>query len=91
MHTDIHALCGIRTHDPSVRVCEDMSCLRPRDHCDQLFLSKNVEKPVQVPNRTSKLPILIGQSFSRFCLLLQPVRRVRRDLQHLITLTVDIS
>jgi hypothetical protein len=35
MHTDIHALCGIRAHDPSVRASEDSSCLRPRGHCDR--------------------------------------------------------
>jgi hypothetical protein len=29
---DTHALSGIRTHDPSVRVGEDGSCLRPRGH-----------------------------------------------------------
>jgi hypothetical protein len=29
MHTDIHALSGIRTHDPSDRASEDSSCLRP--------------------------------------------------------------
>jgi hypothetical protein len=34
MHTDIHALSGIRTHDPSVRGSEDNLCLRPRGHCD---------------------------------------------------------
>jgi hypothetical protein len=33
MHTDIHALSAIRTHDPSVRASEDGSCLRPRGHC----------------------------------------------------------
>jgi hypothetical protein len=32
----MHALSGIRTHDPSVRAGEDGSCLRPRDHCDRL-------------------------------------------------------
>jgi hypothetical protein len=32
--TDIHALSGIQTHDPSVWVTEDSSCLKPRDHCD---------------------------------------------------------
>jgi hypothetical protein len=26
-HTDIHALSGVRTHDPGVRVSEDSSCL----------------------------------------------------------------
>jgi hypothetical protein len=33
-NTDIHALSGIRTHDPSVRASEDSSCLRPRGHRD---------------------------------------------------------
>jgi hypothetical protein len=28
------ALSWIRTHDPSVRAGEDISCLRPRGHCD---------------------------------------------------------
>jgi hypothetical protein len=32
--TDIHALSGIRTHDPSVRAGEDSSCFRPLGHCD---------------------------------------------------------
>jgi hypothetical protein len=27
-NTDIHALSGIRTHDPSVPASEDISCLR---------------------------------------------------------------
>jgi hypothetical protein len=36
VHTpNIHALSGIRTHDPSVRENEDSSCLRPHGHCDQ--------------------------------------------------------
>jgi hypothetical protein len=34
IHTpNIHALCGIRTHDPSVRASEDTSCHRPRGYC----------------------------------------------------------
>jgi hypothetical protein len=33
--TDIHALSGIRTYDPSVRASADISCLRPRGHCDR--------------------------------------------------------
>jgi hypothetical protein len=33
-NTDIRALTGIRTHDPSVQAGEDGSCLRPRGHCD---------------------------------------------------------
>jgi hypothetical protein len=32
-HTDIHALSGIRAHDPSVGASEDSSCLRHRGHC----------------------------------------------------------
>jgi hypothetical protein len=35
MHTDIHALSGIRNHDPSVRASEDSLCLRPHGHCDR--------------------------------------------------------
>jgi hypothetical protein len=33
-NTNIHALSGIRTHDPRVRASEDSSCLRPRGQCD---------------------------------------------------------
>jgi hypothetical protein len=33
-HAEIHALSRIRTHDPSVRVSEDTSCLRESGHCD---------------------------------------------------------
>jgi hypothetical protein len=37
MHTpNIHALSGIRTHDPRFWASEDSSCLRPRVYCDQL-------------------------------------------------------
>jgi hypothetical protein len=28
VHTDVHALSGFPTHDPSVRTSEDSSCLR---------------------------------------------------------------
>jgi hypothetical protein len=33
---NIHALSGIRTHDPSVLASEDSSWLRSRGHCDRL-------------------------------------------------------
>ncbi|PNF33698.1 hypothetical protein B7P43_G11420 [Cryptotermes secundus] len=33
-HANIHASSGIRTHDPSVRMGEDSSYLRPRGHRD---------------------------------------------------------
>jgi hypothetical protein len=39
IHTPyIHALSGIRTHNPSVRASEDSPCLRPRSYCDRLSL-----------------------------------------------------
>jgi hypothetical protein len=34
-HTDIRALSGVRTYDPSFRAGEESSCLRPRGHCDR--------------------------------------------------------
>jgi hypothetical protein len=37
-HTDIHALNGIRTHDPSFRASGDSSVLRPWGHCDRPYL-----------------------------------------------------
>jgi hypothetical protein len=47
IHTpNIHALSGIRTHDPSVRASEDSSCLTPRSYCDRqtLFHVWNIDK-----------------------------------------------
>jgi hypothetical protein len=42
-HADIHALNGIRNHDPSVRANEDSSCLRLRGHRDRnLYSSANI-------------------------------------------------
>jgi hypothetical protein len=38
-HTDIDALNGIRTHDPTFRASEGNSCLRPRGHCDRHSLT----------------------------------------------------
>jgi hypothetical protein len=43
-HTDIHALSGIPTHNPTVRASEDVSCLRPRGHYDRHF-SENSSIP----------------------------------------------
>jgi hypothetical protein len=34
-----HVLCGIRTHDPSVRASEDSSCFRPCCRCDQRMVT----------------------------------------------------
>jgi hypothetical protein len=38
-YTDIHALSGIRTHDPRVKASEDSSWLRPNSHCDRSLKS----------------------------------------------------
>jgi hypothetical protein len=41
IHTpNIHALCWIRTHDPSFRANEDSSCLRPLGYCDRPYVIK---------------------------------------------------
>jgi hypothetical protein len=37
-HTNIHALSGIRTHDPSIRGSVDSLFVRLRGHCDLLVL-----------------------------------------------------
>jgi hypothetical protein len=37
INTDIHALSGIRAHDPSVQASEDSSCLTPRGHSDRIW------------------------------------------------------
>jgi hypothetical protein len=44
MHTRIHGLSGIQTHDPSVRTNEDSSCLRQRGHCDRLIVDYRIRK-----------------------------------------------
>jgi hypothetical protein len=36
LNTDIHASDGIRSNNSSVRSGEDISCRRPRGHCDRL-------------------------------------------------------
>jgi hypothetical protein len=38
MQTNIHPLSVIRSHDPSVRVGENILCLRPRGHWDRLSM-----------------------------------------------------
>jgi hypothetical protein len=58
MHTpDIHALCGIRTHDPSFRTSEDSSCLRPLGYCDcrlEGLVEFNSKATYSVPELHSK-------------------------------------
>jgi hypothetical protein len=43
--TDIHDLSRIRTHERSVWAGEDISCLRPRGHCDRQLLSTGQSSP----------------------------------------------
>jgi hypothetical protein len=38
INANIHALSGIRTHHPSVGASEDISCLKPRGHCDRRII-----------------------------------------------------
>jgi hypothetical protein len=60
IHTpNIHALTGIRTHDPSVRASEDSTYLRPRGHCgrhtdtfhpDTLYISSFTKLESSLPH-----------------------------------------
>jgi hypothetical protein len=34
INANIYVLSGIRTYEPNVRASEDISCFRPRGHCD---------------------------------------------------------
>jgi hypothetical protein len=47
---NIHALSGIRTHDPSVQASEDSSCLRPRGYTDRhvLFLPRHIYMKINI-------------------------------------------
>jgi hypothetical protein len=42
-NTDIHALSGSRTHDPSVRASEDSSCLSPCGQFDRQHKCTNAQ------------------------------------------------
>jgi hypothetical protein len=48
--TNIHALCGIWTHDPGFQASEDSSCLRPLSHRNRRHIYKVIELP-QVKNK----------------------------------------
>jgi hypothetical protein len=50
LHTDIPALCVIRTHGPSLRASEDSSCLRTRGHCDRQSYSVVITFPTKNKN-----------------------------------------
>jgi hypothetical protein len=73
INTDIHALSGIRAHDPSVRTSEDSSCLRPRGQCDRHVLQYLLY--VKSRTRSSKLPygcVSINMRISRSPVLTIP-------------------
>jgi hypothetical protein len=52
IHTpNIHALIGIRTHDPSVRASESSSCVRPRGYCErQYYLIRSRNRVLIIEN-----------------------------------------
>jgi hypothetical protein len=62
-NTNIHALSGIQTHDPILRESEDISCLRPRDQCDQPFSSLVFRSPNDEQSKKKKT-ILSSQNLS---------------------------
>jgi hypothetical protein len=80
-HTDIHALCGIRTHDPSVQASEDSSCLRPRGHCDRQInvLAVPIQRQRHAHAFKKKTPLFI-----------QPAHSVMKVSVSLILVNTDI-
>jgi hypothetical protein len=60
-HTNIHALSGIRNHEPIVREGEDGSWLRPRGHCDGLFIL--IFTPIIQQNFTPTMEALVYSDF----------------------------
>jgi hypothetical protein len=61
IHTlNIHALCGIRTYDPSFRASEDSICLRPHGYCDRLrpiFNVLNFMTPLVRPRKYRRMVV----------------------------------
>jgi hypothetical protein len=45
---NIHALCGIRTHDPGFRASEDSTCLRPLSYRDRHSLLLHTQKDNEI-------------------------------------------
>jgi hypothetical protein len=58
--SNIHALCGIRTHDPSFRASEDSSCLRPLGYRDRPMFYNSAKL-------WRKLEIWLCPSFGQNC------------------------
>jgi hypothetical protein len=83
--TDIHASSGIRSHEPSVSAGEEISCLRPRDHCDRrkIFLFHNIQSLSHFYNHLritetliSNLDGLSGNLMGDFEILLSICKRI---------------
>jgi hypothetical protein len=51
----MHALSGIRTHDPSVRASEDSSCLRQRGHWDRQCMPSLLIKSTSLTAKTHEM------------------------------------
>jgi hypothetical protein len=72
INANSQALSGIRTHDPSGRAGEDISCLRPRGHCDRPFkeyasdINLSLPRPVSI---TDGAPAVVGSrnGFAGLC------------------------
>jgi hypothetical protein len=64
-----HSLSGIRTHDPSVRVGDDISCLRLRGNCDmRLGISVDIiQYRVRILDINMRLAMDISYSLSVVC------------------------
>jgi hypothetical protein len=71
-HKDIHALSGIRTHDPSVQASEDSSWLRPHGYCDRpRSISTGSNKSTLASSFASqKIWIMLFSYLPDFCVLL---------------------
>jgi hypothetical protein len=91
MQTDVHALSGLRTHDPIVRTKEDISCLRPRGHCGRMLLYRSLVFPrTQIPNQTgsgahpTSYTVGTGTSFPG-------VKRPGREADHLPPTSAEVK
>jgi hypothetical protein len=88
--TDIHALGGIRTYDPSVRASEDNSCLRPRGHCDRQInyvekqkVAHSFNKRKKISNSTFKIKFCIHHN--RMEKVVGLLRNVRYKISHCVS------
>jgi hypothetical protein len=83
VHTDIHALSGIRTHDPSFRAGEDCSCFRPLVHWDRrrMELQHDYFLTIKWRRKPSRLFVRFHQHFSSFDLKSKATEFAKRCLK----------